>query len=268
MQRSVLATTAPDSARAYTAFGDSRAHPTTSVIVGFNGERIDPFTGHYQLGNGNREYSPGLMRFHRPDPRSPFDLGGLNAYAYCLGDPINRSDPSGNFSLFRALAKLLSKKPKPIEKMRTLKNLRPEYHLAEVAQTQQYYKSGHIAFRKIQDNASLHEILNNPSLNAHKWIMTRRRELVVGSYAASMIEPTHASIAAVASQVLGSSKQVVGAGRLMKRNGDVILNNWTGHYEMPASGMKSIKQHIQSLNIDIRTKKVYPQPGDEEPNYL
>ncbi|KPZ22499.1 RHS repeat-associated core domain-containing protein, partial [Pseudomonas syringae group genomosp. 3] len=31
-----------------------------------------------------------------PDSLSPFGKGGLNAYAYCAGDPVNRSDPSGH----------------------------------------------------------------------------------------------------------------------------------------------------------------------------
>jgi hypothetical protein len=36
------------------------------------------------------------MRFNSPDSLSPFGEGGLNAYAYCIGDPINRRDPTGH----------------------------------------------------------------------------------------------------------------------------------------------------------------------------
>ncbi|RMO77996.1 hypothetical protein ALQ33_05245 [Pseudomonas syringae pv. philadelphi] len=64
---------------------------------GFNGERADPVTGHYLLGNGYRAFNPVLMRFNSPDSLSPFGRGGLNAYAYCQGDPVNRSDPGGIF---------------------------------------------------------------------------------------------------------------------------------------------------------------------------
>ncbi|ARA82518.1 RHS repeat-associated core domain-containing protein [Pseudomonas amygdali pv. lachrymans str. M301315] len=63
---------------------------------GFNGERADPVTGHYLLGNGYRAFNPVLMRFNRPDSLSPFGRGGLNAYVYCQGDPVNRSDSGGH----------------------------------------------------------------------------------------------------------------------------------------------------------------------------
>jgi hypothetical protein len=36
------------------------------------------------------------MRFHSPDSESPLGQGGLNRYAYALGDPVNIHDPSGN----------------------------------------------------------------------------------------------------------------------------------------------------------------------------
>ncbi|CAI1564307.1 RHS repeat-associated core domain [Serratia quinivorans] len=65
---------------------------------GFNGERCDPLTGTTHLGNGYRAYNPTLIRFHCPDSMSPFGAGGINPYAYCAGDPINRSDPSGHMS--------------------------------------------------------------------------------------------------------------------------------------------------------------------------
>ncbi|NAS96806.1 hypothetical protein CU664_12085 [Pseudomonas syringae pv. actinidifoliorum] len=63
---------------------------------GFNGELLDDITGHYLLGNGYRAYNPVLMRFNSPDSLSPFGKGGLNAYAYCGGDPINKEDSTGH----------------------------------------------------------------------------------------------------------------------------------------------------------------------------
>jgi RHS repeat-associated protein len=66
--------------------------------VGFHGERRDPVNGTTHLGNGYRAYSPVLMRFTCPDSLSPFGAGGINPYAYCAGDPVNRADPSGHMS--------------------------------------------------------------------------------------------------------------------------------------------------------------------------
>lgn len=67
-------------------------------LPGFNGERGDPASGNYHPGNGYRTYSPRLMRFTCPDSLSPFGAGGINPYAYCAGDPVNFTDPSGHIS--------------------------------------------------------------------------------------------------------------------------------------------------------------------------
>ena len=73
------------------------------IISGFNGLRLDPVSGNYHPGNGYRSYNPSLTRFTAPDSWSPFGAGGMNAYGYCTGDPINRADPSGHFSWQAAL---------------------------------------------------------------------------------------------------------------------------------------------------------------------
>lgn len=98
-QRSVLHTLSENSQRqpiAYSPYGHRPTERGVASLLGFNGERADPVTGHYLLGNGRRAFSPVLMRFNSPDSFSPFGEGGLNGYAYCLGDPINRCDPTGN----------------------------------------------------------------------------------------------------------------------------------------------------------------------------
>ncbi|ANN67447.1 hypothetical protein BAU06_15085 [Bordetella bronchialis] len=40
------------------------------------------------------------MRFNAEDDFSPFGLGGINAYTYCAGDPVNHSDPSGHMGIW------------------------------------------------------------------------------------------------------------------------------------------------------------------------
>ncbi|WP_434626796.1 RHS repeat-associated core domain-containing protein [Chromobacterium sp. CV08] len=67
--------------------------------MGYDGERLDPVGGMYLPGRGARGYRPALMRFAGPDALSPFGAGGVNPYAYCDGDPVNRADPSGHFSV-------------------------------------------------------------------------------------------------------------------------------------------------------------------------
>ena len=88
---------------AYSPYGYRPAEGGIFSQAGFSGEQLDPLTGLYLLGNGYRAYSPTLMRFLSPDSLSPFGAGGLNPYAYCLGDPINRVDPTGHVSWQSAL---------------------------------------------------------------------------------------------------------------------------------------------------------------------
>ncbi|WP_019411812.1 RHS repeat-associated core domain-containing protein [Pseudomonas psychrophila] len=102
VQRSVLGVveTYTTQTIAYTPYGSHSASGAMRSVLGFNGQRPDPVTGHYLLGNGVRAYSPILMRFNSPDVLSPFGEGGINTYAYCGGDPVNYEDPSG----YRALS--------------------------------------------------------------------------------------------------------------------------------------------------------------------
>ena len=97
-QRSVLAIL--DATRchhlAYTPYGHRIPENGLLSLLGFNGERPDPVTGHYLLGNGYRAFNPVLMRFNSPDNWSPFGEGGLNAYGYCVGDPVNQGDKTGH----------------------------------------------------------------------------------------------------------------------------------------------------------------------------
>jgi RHS repeat-associated protein len=103
-QRSVLnqLDIPPPRTSTYTPYGYRSRENGLLSLLGFNGERQDPVTGCYLLGNGYRSFNPVLMRFNSPDSRSPFGEGGLNTYAYCLGDPINRMDKTGHASGFFA----------------------------------------------------------------------------------------------------------------------------------------------------------------------
>ena len=110
-KHSIFAETAESQIRpfAYSAYGQQSAQQPPATGLGFNGELREARLGWYFLGNGYRAYNPILMRFHSPDNWSPFGRGGLNAYTYCVGDPVNFSDPMGHmkqsiFSRFRRSA--------------------------------------------------------------------------------------------------------------------------------------------------------------------
>jgi len=97
-QRSVLGTRGLSGSHflAYSPYGHRPAENGLLSLLGFNGERPDPLTGHYHLGNGYRQFNPVLMRFNSPDSWSPFGRGGLNSYAYSGGDPRNWLDSTGH----------------------------------------------------------------------------------------------------------------------------------------------------------------------------
>jgi RHS repeat-associated protein len=82
---------------AYTPYGERSPKNGLPSLLGFKGERLDPLTGNYDLGNGYRRYNTWLKRFDSPDSLSPFGEGGLNTYGFVAGDPVNLSDPTGHF---------------------------------------------------------------------------------------------------------------------------------------------------------------------------
>lgn len=88
----------------YTAFGHNPERNALIALTGFNGEVRDRQTGWYLLGSGYRAFNPERMRFNSPDSYSPFGTGGINAYMYCEGDPVNFVDPSGHSPLNLKLA--------------------------------------------------------------------------------------------------------------------------------------------------------------------
>ena len=97
----------------YSPYGHRHVDSSPLSLLGFNGERPDPETGHYLLGNGYRAFNPALMRFNSPDNLSPFGKGGLNPYTYCLGDPINSADPTGHIiEIQRIITALETFKPR------------------------------------------------------------------------------------------------------------------------------------------------------------
>jgi RHS repeat-associated protein len=119
-QRSVLQTLKADHPAhpiAYSPYGHRTAENGLLSLLGFNGERPDSLTGCYLLGNGHRAFNPVLMRFNSPDSLSPFGKGGLNAYAYCEGEPVLGSDPTGRWkipNIWKGLKNLFGRTPRKL----------------------------------------------------------------------------------------------------------------------------------------------------------
>jgi len=82
--------------QAFSVYGTRSAPGPLVGTLGFNGEYLER-TGLYLPGS-YRAYSPALRRFCQADNLSPFGAGGVNAYAWCLGDPVNGVDPDGHFA--------------------------------------------------------------------------------------------------------------------------------------------------------------------------
>lgn len=109
---------------AYTPYGFQQS-TEIAPCLGFNGQWFDRRIGGYLLGSGARLFIPSLMRFSSADSLSPFGEGGVNAYIYCGGDPVNYSDPSGKNKIKTGFGAFMEKNNVPLaQRTRAKKYLR------------------------------------------------------------------------------------------------------------------------------------------------
>lgn len=80
----------------YMPYGFHNHQPDLQDLPAYRGELPDRLLPGYSLGAGYRMFNTRLMRFHSADSLSPFGAGGINAYVFALGDPVNLFDPSGH----------------------------------------------------------------------------------------------------------------------------------------------------------------------------
>ena len=81
---------------AYLPYGFHNKQADLPDLPGYRGALPDRLLPGYSLGAGYRMFNTRLMRFQSADNLSPFGAGGINAYVYTLGDPVNLFDPSAH----------------------------------------------------------------------------------------------------------------------------------------------------------------------------
>jgi RHS repeat-associated protein len=223
---------------AYSPYGYRPTRCGLLSLLGFNGERADSITGYYLLGNGYRAFNPVLMRFNSPDSLSPFGKGGLNSYSYCLGDPINRTDETGHFSLFNSILSMLKRKPK------MFKNLE-SYSIDDDFQ----------AFLELEKRsekkplrlnvASENDLVDLKPGESAKFVLTENKKFIVGLNVEHQKFMSHSALTGNEKNV-----KVISAGYISKElDGSVILNNISGHYKPNSKSLDHVKKYIEKNKI-------------------
>ncbi|MGJ7551662.1 RHS repeat-associated core domain-containing protein [Pseudomonas alloputida] len=131
----------------YTPYGYTRSKQFDHVQLKFNGERLSP-VDLYLLGNGYRPYRPTLNRFLSADSFSPFHEQAMNAYAYCLADPINHTDPTGHI-LKKTFNRLAGKYRTPTLKRKLERMLAAESKPANHSKQNTFSKT---EFKKLENH--------------------------------------------------------------------------------------------------------------------
>ncbi|MEH6351366.1 RHS repeat-associated core domain-containing protein [Pseudomonas sp. 3JA] len=248
-------------ALAYTPYGHRPPENGLLSLLGFNGERPDPETGHYLMGNGYRAFNPVLMRFNSPDSLSPFGEGGLNAYVYCGGDPVNRSDPTGHFPLPKLL-KIFQKgglgsakksydsgasvTNNSLNNPKVLKNRRSNTLDYESQLSGWAIKDKKAFIIEVNDKADLKTLKNNNY--KYKFIFTDEHEFFIGGIKKG--EPTKIlSHPVIASQA--KSKTIISAGYIMRIAKKTIITDKSGHFQPEFSNLAPVQAYLQGLGKNV-----------------
>ncbi|MFJ4457205.1 RHS repeat-associated core domain-containing protein [Pseudomonas sp. NPDC089392] len=248
-----------DARNVYTPYGYRSTKTAPAGALGFNGQFFHAALEGYALGNGHRIYNPRLMRFISPDTLSPFLKGGINAYAYCLNDPVNGQDPNGKWTFFknavqtmsRLVTQAASRFISPSQQGQLTNN--QSWNLGnEMSYAMREVKAGRITYRVVQSEVGFSML--NPS-KLHKFVYTTERKLVVFSGMDDETMPSHGSLGEFSG--LGYGKKglgeiVIGAGYVIKdTNGDISLNNHSGHFQPGFETLYSVEEHVNALGIEV-----------------
>lgn len=204
-------------------------------ILGFNGY-VRSIKNTYALGNGHRLLSSVLMRFSSPDTLSPFKEGGLNSYAYCSGDPINRSDPTGHFFQW------ILKRNKPTY----LSNHYPKILKREIALVRKIENSTGQDPRRLVTQAS--DVTKAGVGVEQKYVLTKGNQLIV---AASGDKKSSNYISHPTLAELAASKKVISAGTFRTGSlGEVFIYNRSGHYRPTFDDLSTAVEKFRTLGFE------------------
>ncbi|WP_442967803.1 RHS repeat-associated core domain-containing protein, partial [Pseudomonas sp. YuFO8] len=252
---------------AYSPYGHRPTRSDLLSLLGFNGERTDLTTGNYLLGNGYRAFNPVLKRFHSPDSFSPFGMGGLNAYAYCLGDPINRRDDSGHYSFWKNFKSFFNIRKKPAfsfsppatptaSRRYTLyerqldKSVSPDTIVNQYKKARSEGLSLRVPIEKINNPGKLdlipypHELrgyrpktLGSDAVN---FVYTQYEELFIGSSG-------HLALSAVT-----KSPGVVSAGEITRTGiKSFSITNSSGHFKPAYESLVPVKERLENFGANV-----------------
>ena len=244
---------------AYSPFGVRHPRASVANLLGFNGAKPEPATGHYLLGNGHRGFNPVLMRFNSPDRLSPFERGGLNTYAYCLGDPINRQDPLGNFSFFNPLPRLIPKswRNRAIQRRPSLHNVLPERLDDELGVVRLYARRfGQDQRKVIHHREDLISAVQGGQGGSLKFIMSSTEEFAV---ARSVRGYLGGYVSHPAMMDLLKNKRVISAGGVLAENinqNELTLINLSGHYRPTVEHLDPAVRKLTELGFKVKTLRV------------
>lgn len=241
----------------YSPYGYCSSANALVGALGFNAEYLDVLSGLYFLGGGYRAFSTVLMRFNRSDDLSPFYVGGLNSYCYCLGDPANRQDPSGKTSFstlaLTALASrrfknaLLAKIKGPVEWL-PLRNSKKDTIIPEIRYAREKISSG----KEIITHVRSHEDLSvlDVSAKRHKFILRQDENFFVSTFSEFDEAPlSHASLAEIGRRQLQMPSETIAAGYIYRENGRVVVDNHSGHYLPSYKSSQAAVNYLRSIGV-------------------
>ena len=243
----------------YSPHGVRSTATASTGVVGFNGEFFHAALGCYALGNGHRVYNPRLMRFISPDALSPFLKGGINAYAYCLNDPVNGRDPSGKVPFLKSAVQVFGRfATQAASRFKSLTqdggptnnqywNMREEMSYAR-----QHVKKSKTLYRVISSRNGFEQL--EPGLN-HKFVFTNEKRLVVFSSKDDATMPSHGSLAEYSGQGFGTKglgEKAISAGYIViGDNGQISLNHYSGHFQPRFEDLYPVEEYAKGLGVEV-----------------